>query len=1615
MDINTVELMFLLNYDGVETWTKVDIDQNSSFSFNIQSSDITDPTAVKIPFSYQIDLPKTKHNKDVFNNIGIYDALLIKMSAIERTEFRLYISGNLYQQGYFKLENVTINQYKIRLYGGLGDYFYELSDTSSGDSSDMYLKNLDFGTDFNHTINRAFVINSWGNIVEPSSGILSYFGYAMTYQGAYDNFDSDKVLNGGTLQDATWTSAIDNKTYSEPTLNEHRRNVRIGSSTLCGQFVSYYQRPKIKLKKLFLKIVERMQQKGWTTNLDSTFFNDANPYWADVWCILPQYSTDGNPSGTEVKFEDPAFTNGTVTGNFNRQGPGDASGQTGSPQPVAWGASGCRVVANLGTLYENSNLEGGQNTSPSTSTSRSFKLNITPIRLDDATKTYNFEVYLPLFVKAVSTGNNSNRQWKSRGDGSTSNSLNISCNIIVGGRSKPVNQQGSTASQYRLSDYNTYRQNNANARNWYYQDRGDSPTDEKNFNNPSSYIFADAVTFNAGEFSPGATVVLEIVVSGDTKWYGNGSSEHNYDALIKVRKEGYISYSDDGQIGIRSQADITYSDIMQSNETCLDFMLSYCKSFGMYFVKDPYSKTVDILTRNTYYGGQERLDWTEKIDYSRDWNEEIAMFDYKIGLLKWRDTDSKYETEYLEKYSKEYGSLRLNNNYGFSDDTNDYFSDNIFSNCVIAIGYDQYFLGRTSTLYQDNKTIPYLQDSAGDGVNSNFILVFREYPGTTVENNRQFIVSDDNSAMLTYGYCWSEGADLTQANRYPTLRRTITKDNQPYSLYFGSPAQVYNDDEGSGTPSTTEGQGTIYNRFWASYLRDRFDKDTRKLTCYVMLSIGDIQSDLLRKFIFINNTAWVINKIVGFNPLSKQPTKVELIKVKDINNYISQQYIAGTFIIRYPAGGDIIYNSDTGVDNTVIRLDSSSRTLTFTFTQSQSLTGQGWTAGPMDGLTITPSTSKTLDTTVSVVVPENNTGSVRYYYIPVRWGNTTTIITLVQVSNWTVTTSADPALGGTTTATGGGNTGQQIQVADSVNVTLSVYPNAGYGFLYWTINGAINNTPSPIINVQDDINAVANMYDATLYTKLNTQDPYTSIPNATKYDGYFWLLNIGQDYTFTNNQSDLSGYLFNSENQYRNPDSSFDKTISSSDSNLTVYYNTLLANLIVNNISDYNFNAVQILISGPSGVAPNPTGIVTPGNSVIIGYEYQTTSYGNYTFGVTQLPNIYVSVDPASYNYQLGNDIPNVSILVENLKWGNAEIEVDKEGETFDNFLYVPEAATATITSSLAGVTFNPTTITGGDNITFTVPENTTTASRTITITAVVTIGSTTIRTLTFTILQLSNFTPEISVNKTELTFTGAVTTDDTVTVTSNDSWTATPSDSWITITPTSGSPGDGIATSISVTQNTTGADRTGTITLSTVEPTATETITIQQSGALGSYSARMTGRQSGSFGIINYTVQLSHNGTVVDTKPGAVGSTNIGVLTTFEDIPAGQYDVLITPTTGYIIYSKFTINITADTTTTTQSYASDTPVYIGSTAFGQRYSGTFAIPANQAGTMTWYINGEADAGYIKVVSGSWMTDSAVGELPAPWAITYTAGTGRTGYIEVNGLGWAHRINIEQQ
>ena len=156
--------------------------------------------------------------------------------------------------------------------------------------------------------------------------------------------------------------------------------------------------------------------------------------------------------------------------------------------------------------------------------------------------------------------------------------------------------------------------------------------------------------------------------------------------------------------------------------------------------------------------------------------------------------------------------------------------------------------------------------------------------------------------------CW---LDITKFSNFknvklhaPSTLRSIELENtdntltQVFSWDLGYPQSNY----AKWNTITYPSSATIYSNYWKSYIADLYDVNTRILKCNVWLSPSEMLKFSFKDFVKIGDTLWHPNKIIDYNPLSKNTVQVELVKVNDITAYTESQtkwfeYLDVTFTV----------------------------------------------------------------------------------------------------------------------------------------------------------------------------------------------------------------------------------------------------------------------------------------------------------------------------------------------------------------------------------------------------------------------------------------------------------------------------------------------------------------------------------------------------------------------------------------------------------------------------------------------------------------------------------------------------------------------------------------------
>ena len=453
--------------------------------------------------------------------------------------------------------------------------------------------------------------------------------------------------------------------------------------------------------------------------------------------------------------------------------------------------------------------------------------------------------------------------------------------------------------------------------------------------------------------------------------------------------------------------------LLKTDSSPADYLLSYSKLFGLYFVKDVDSKTITIYSRNSFFKNEVE-DWTDKIDYSKDVTITPVLFDKKWYLMSLSTPDTYFANKYSTEYDLTYGQQRMNTGYSFNSEITELYSDNLFENVVSATDSDKYFRNFyssrgtlvpaflndniTYTLYNGEESLetdiygyntistsktqdwsitpgadlfakPCFFSLDGDEKSLEEIssaLVFYNGHKDLVDhkgNAVPFWITDDLSEMAvlndkTACYLWTTSEtfnDKKIAVKKTSLPQYISyiidkNNNVTESLDFGLPREMYVDRVNYSEDTT------IYANYWRAFYDDQFDVNTKMVTCYVKLERAN--QDMMRKFYFFDNSIWVLNKIDSFDITSYGTTRCEFIKVQDINNYLRG-------VKDYSSRFELIGTIDPLGGSSTLKLDST----------------YDWEVYSHNFSSVSPTSGTAGISNITVTYPANNTTSAKIYQL----------------------------------------------------------------------------------------------------------------------------------------------------------------------------------------------------------------------------------------------------------------------------------------------------------------------------------------------------------------------------------------------------------------------------------------------------------------------------------------------------------------------------------------------------------------------------------------------------------------------------------------------------------
>lgn len=928
---------------------QADLDNDALILFNYTQEDLQNPTIVKNSYSQQVTLKGTDVNNRIFGTYYRNDRLTGGgFNALQKTPFTIYNEMNeKLESGYCKLESVEKNgadiSYKVSLYGGLGGFLYGLMYDNDGNKKSLadliYTENGD-ADEFNFRINKDAVRDAWRYIagIDTSTSVKwAHINFAPCYNGLPGgNFASNKAFC------PTSCFGVDAQVTDE---NNVTYRARYGHALVAlankydewavGDLRSYLQRPVLKVKSIIDAIQDTNQNGGYTVELDSSFFKTANKYYNDAWLTLPRldalqvpvdsgsenisWSVSTSLSNQEISH---TLTNGNKGANSHYTIKAEFKPQAHIPEGVGIGTwsmakgynqtldeSYRNVIFYQLVAYDSDNnkIAGSKVACVSSEmvSPNHFPTTITTLKALQLC-THAVGIYPAPYTPL----------WNP-----TNNLSDIAGTMYIGDMEFPSNPFSSLA---------TFTGNSVKLE-----------IEADNVDHVVLQMCPVGIKDDDADYT---------AMGGAIATLFNKTADNNLEvAGYRFTQYGYTNnaaYQVNAQV--RSDAYITKKILLGGTDSPADYLLSFCKMFGLYMLYDNAHKKVRIVTRNTLYkpnsGNTKVYDLDERID-----RKSVKIVPYVLES-RWYDFGNAVDSAawadyYLSTKGIRYGLQRVNTGFSFNAEHKDVLEGNSFKGACEVLEQNKYYVritqdskpcpavfldGGTFSLWDANlnvketdihipsadlATILYANttykgydypaypkaqfhdsgNKATDG--SNVLLIFSG--ATYVEQYGRYCLSDDNVLMSLYNEgtpCWLLGQYLTETNykisntlRYPIFRRYAVDEYNEVtaSLDLGTPLEVNEPTITFPNPDTT----SIYYQGWKSYITDRYDADTRIFRCKVDLrGLGEqIGQNLMRNFYYFDSCYWVLNKISNYSITTEDLADCEFIKTKSTTNYSNGQ------------------------------------------------------------------------------------------------------------------------------------------------------------------------------------------------------------------------------------------------------------------------------------------------------------------------------------------------------------------------------------------------------------------------------------------------------------------------------------------------------------------------------------------------------------------------------------------------------------------------------------------------------------------------------------------------------------------------------------------------------
>ena len=338
---------------------------------------------------------------------------------------------------------------------------------------------------------------------------------------------------------------------------------------------------------------------------------------------------------------------------------------------------------------------------------------------------------------------------------------------------------------------------------------------------------------------------------------------------------------------VRSYMPFNFYDLWDTSVKPFDIILNYCKMFRILIFQDDVEKKLKFVPQFIYFGSTRVVvDWTDKVNLKKDFVIEPVSFDYKTLLMNYQENEIGLNNAYEEKYGVKYGEIALNTYQEFTDKQKELFSQplrNAIPYSPTYFNWDRLLRGDImSTISSD----VFVACADSDGVMcDNFGALMIDRGLRSAEKSSTFVpyllLTDDTDLQANTGtYCWG-GNDKSLIPNLVTKYHYLSDVYSEFCLDYTVPKQVY-----TVNKKEYENASGIYEIYWKRWLDEIHNRDCKKVTCYVNLTLKDWLSFQFNRFVQIDKQLYFVNKISDFDASGNaSSTQVELLRVTNLANW----------------------------------------------------------------------------------------------------------------------------------------------------------------------------------------------------------------------------------------------------------------------------------------------------------------------------------------------------------------------------------------------------------------------------------------------------------------------------------------------------------------------------------------------------------------------------------------------------------------------------------------------------------------------------------------------------------------------------------------------------------